>query len=125
MPGDGGNGNFRSPRRPHWPGFGGLGGTARPERKGFDEKTLRWLAEETGGRVDIIRDVEQYTPGEGASGRERLKHAVEAVALTLRHRYLVGYEPPGGKAGWRTIRIEVDRPDGATARARKSYYGES
>jgi hypothetical protein len=41
--------------------------------------------------------------------------------MTLRHRYLLGYEPPPGKGGWRAIRVEVDRP-AATARARKGYY---
>ena len=35
---------------------------------------------------------------------------------------LVGvYEPPEGKAAWRTIRVDVDRPS-ATARTRKGYY---
>ena len=41
--------------------------------------------------------------------------------MTLRHRYLLGYEPPEGKRGWRTIRVDVDRPT-PTARARKGYY---
>ena len=94
-----------------------------PERKGFDEKALRELAEETGGRAEIIRDIEHYAPGE-PSGGERLKRAIEAIALTLRHRYLVGYEPPEGKAGFRKIRVEVDRPKGAKARSRKGYYSE-
>jgi len=41
--------------------------------------------------------------------------------MTLRHRYLVGYEPPDGKHGWRAIRVDVDRP-ATTARTRKGYY---
>ena len=40
-----------------------------------------------------------------------------------RARYLVGYEPPTGKRGWRKIKVDVDRP-AVTARARKGYYGE-
>jgi hypothetical protein len=41
--------------------------------------------------------------------------------MTLRHRYLLGYEPPEAGRGWRTIRVDVDR-NAATARARKGYY---
>ena len=51
----------------------------------------------------------------------RLKDAVESIAMTLRYRYLLGYEPSRGGRGWRTIRIEVQRP-AAQARARKGYY---
>ena len=51
-----------------------------------------------------------------------LRAAVESIATTLRHRYLLGYEPPEGKKNWRTIRVEVTRAE-ATARARKGYYG--
>ncbi len=54
-------------------------------------------------------------------GNDRLKQAVESIAMTLRHRYLLGYEPPEGKRGWREIRVEVDRP-AMTAHARKGYY---
>jgi hypothetical protein len=53
-----------------------------------------------------------------------LKDAVESIAITLRHRYLVGYEPQGGgKTGWRKIKVEVDRPS-VTVQARKGYYAE-
>ncbi len=41
--------------------------------------------------------------------------------MTLRHRYLLGYDPPTSKREWRTIHVDVDRAD-ATARARKGYY---
>jgi len=48
---------------------------------------------------------------------------VETIAMTLRHRYLVGYDPATGKRGWRKIKVDVDRPQ-VTARARKGYYSE-
>jgi hypothetical protein len=50
---------------------------------------------------------------------------VESIAMTLRHRYLVGYEPQAQppKAGWRKIKVEVDRPS-VTVQARKGYYTE-
>jgi hypothetical protein len=54
---------------------------------------------------------------------DRLKDAVETIAMTLRHRYLVGYDPAVGKKGWRKIKVDVVRP-AVTARARKGYYAE-
>ena len=41
--------------------------------------------------------------------------------MTLRHRYLLGYEPDQAAKGWRTIKVEVDRP-ASEARTRKGYY---
>ncbi len=93
-------------------------------REGFDAKPLLELAEETGGHAEILKGLEHYTPDSDTPGGERLKAAVESIAITLRHRYLVGYEPPDGKAGWRLLKVEVDRA-GTTARARKSYYSGS
>jgi VWFA-related protein len=112
-------------------GFGGRGGSGgggrgvsrgmRPE--GFDARPLTELADETGGQAVIIKEMElaHYTPGSDAPGSTRLKEAVESIAMTLRHRYLLGYEPPDGKAGWRTIKVDVDRPATST-RSRKGYY---
>jgi VWFA-related protein len=91
-------------------------------RAGFDATPLNELADDTGGRAEIVKGLEHYTPGsDDPPGSGPLKAAVESIAMTLRHRYLLGYEPPGGKPEWRTIRVDVDRPD-ATARARKGYY---
>ncbi|HXB54145.1 MAG TPA: VWA domain-containing protein [Vicinamibacteria bacterium] len=107
-----------------WPGGSGRSGgrgRARKPREGFDAKPLVALADETGGRAEILKGAEHYTPDSDTPGAGRLKGAVEAIAITLRHRYLLGYEPPEGKSGWRTIRVEVDR-QAATARARKGYY---
>jgi VWFA-related protein len=113
--GGGGGGGFGGPGG----GRGGPGGG----RKSFDGKPLIELADDTGGRAEILKGLEHYTPGsDELPGGEMLRAAVESIATTLRHRYLLGYEPPEGKKNWRTIRVEVARPE-ATARARKGYYG--
>jgi len=107
-----------------WPGGGGRGGGQggpRRPREGFDARPLVALADETGGRAEILKGAEHYTPESDLPGTGRLKGAVETIAITLRHRYLLGYEPPEGKSGWRTIRVEVDG-HAAVARARKGYY---
>ena len=89
----------------------------------LDGKPLIELADDTGGRAEILKGLEHYTPGgDELPGGEVLRTAVESIAATLRHRYLLGYEPPEGKRNWRTIRVDVARPD-ASARARKGYYG--
>jgi VWFA-related protein len=124
MPGGGGRGG--------WPGGGGRGGGpgggggghygSGMSRKGFDERPLMELADDTGGRAEIVKGPQHYTPDDGGSlENDRLKQAVESIAMTLRHRYLLGYEPPEGKRGWHDIRVEVDKPD-ATPHARKGYY---
>jgi len=120
MPG-GGHGGMRGGGPPPG-GFGGRGGPGG-NRKGFDGKPLIELADETGGRAEILKGLEHYTPGsDEPPGGDVLRAAVESIATTLRHRYLLGYEPPEGKRNWRTIRVEVTRADAST-RARKGYYG--
>jgi VWFA-related protein len=108
-----------------WPGGGGQGGGRGMGRGGFDAGPLLDLAEETGGRAEILDGLEHFSPDDDLPGSARLQRAVESIALTLRHRYLIGYEPPAsGKRGWRRIDVEVDRPS-ATARAKKGYYSGS
>jgi VWFA-related protein len=127
------------PRRPpigwpgNWPGGpgsgpgGGPGGfyppaSARlPTPAEFDARPLLDLAEDTGARAEIVKGAVHYAPGSDGPGSERLRAAVESIAMTLRHRYLLGYEPPEGRPGWRTIRVEVERGS-VNARARKGYY---
>jgi len=105
-----------------WPGgSGGGGGVPISRVDGFDAGPLRDLADDTGARAEIVKGSEHYSPGQEWPGSDRLKAAVETIALTLRYRYLLGYEPPEGKPGWRTIRVEVDRP-AAHPRTRKGYY---
>jgi VWFA-related protein len=115
-PDDGGRGS--------WPGSGGgQGGSGFGiGRSGFDSGPLLDLAEETGARAEILNGLDHYAPDEETSSSGRLQRAVESIALTLRHRYLIGYEPPPqGRRGWRKIEVEVDLPS-ATARAKKGYY---
>jgi VWFA-related protein len=120
-----GGGGFGFPGGGGGHGGGGRGGPVMGGRPGtFDVKPLQLLADDTGGRVEIITGLQHYTPGEELPGGDRLRKAVESIALTLRHRYLVGYEPPEGKPGFRTIHIEVDKPQDATTRARRGYYAE-
>jgi VWFA-related protein len=119
-PGGGGGG------RGGWPGgVGGGGGwprgpagSSRSSKSDFDASALLALAEETGARAEILKGLE-----EDLGNVDRLKNAVESIAMTLRHRYLVGYDPATGKRGWRKIKVDVDRP-AVTARARKGYYSE-
>jgi VWFA-related protein len=110
-----------------WPGGpggvgGGGGGRGGPQvvmsEPDFDGRLLRDLADETGARAEILTGL-QNDHGKV----DRLKDAVESIAMTLRHRYLVGYEPAGGKKGWRKIKVGVDRPS-ARVQARKGYYTE-
>jgi VWFA-related protein len=140
-PGGGGGGRGRPPGGPPgwpgggrggtpdnggqgWPGGGGgYGGGRGFGRSGFDAGPLLDLAEETGGRAEIIDGLDHYSPDDTLTlGSAKLQQAVESIALTLRHRYLIGYEPPAqGKKGWRKIDVEVDLTN-ATARAKKGYY---
>jgi VWFA-related protein len=116
-PGGGGGG---------WPGGGGGGGgwpggrrfPTGPGEADFDARPLMDLAEDTGGRAAILKGLDH-----DRGKIDRLQEAVESIAITLRHRYLVGYEPPATKPGWRKIKVEVDRSS-VTVQARKGYYTE-
>ena len=96
----------------------GAGPASRSGEADFDARSLLDLADDTGGRAEILEGLDNDL------GRvDRLQQAVESSAVTLRHRYLVGYEPEVGKRGWRKIRVEVDRPS-TKVQARKGYYAE-
>jgi VWFA-related protein len=107
-----------------WPGGGGgwprgpAPGQSGPGAADFDASVLLDLAEETGARAEVLKGLER-----DRGNVDRLKDAVETIAMTLRHRYLVGYDPASGKKGWRKIKVEVVRPS-VSARARKGYYAE-
>lgn len=108
FPGGGGGGRGGFPG-----GGGGMGG----RDQSFDARPLLDLAEDTGGRAEILKISNYRTKTEG------LKAAVETIAVTLRHRYLVGYDPEPGKKGWRKISVDVDKPS-VKVQARKGYYTE-
>jgi uncharacterized membrane protein YgcG len=118
--GGGGRGGFPGGPGGYGPGGGHRGGGAQG-RRGFDDKPLIELADDTGGRAEIVKGLQHYSPGDTLPGGDRLKQAVESIAMTLRHRYLIGYDPPDAKRGWHEIRVEVDKPD-TTPHARKGYY---
>lgn len=126
-PPGGGFGGFPGRRGPGgFPGGGRPRGNPASKRQaGFDGKPLTELAADTGGTAEVIKGLEHYMPGEETPVNGRLKTAVETIATTLRHRYLVGYEPADGSGGWRTIHVDVDRPTDAVPRARKGYYAGS
>ncbi len=103
-----------------WPGGGGRRGpTGSAGEADFDARPLLDLAEDTGGRATILKGIER----DRGARTDRLQEAVESIAMTLRHRYLVGYEPSSGKPGWRKIKVEVDRSP-VSVQARKGYYAE-
>jgi VWFA-related protein len=111
------------PRPPHPPRLMTSAAASAPGNR-FDTAPLEELAEETGGRVLVVSRVGRSTLVPGTAGNHSLRKAVESIALVLRHRYLLGYEPPEGRRGWREIEVQVDRP-GTTAHARKGYYAGS
>jgi len=123
--GGGGRGPGRGGFPGRFPGGGGggfpggyPGGGMRGGDRDFDSRPLLDLAEDTGGRAEILKGLENDHGKE-----DRLKEAVESIAITLRHRYLVGYEPEAGKKGWRKIDVDVDKPS-VKVQARKGYYTE-
>ena len=94
-PGGGGGGSG-------WPGGGGgwprgpMPGASGPGGADFDASALLDLAEETGARAEVLKGLDR-----DRGNVDRLKDAVESIAMTLRHRYLVGYDPATSKRGWR------------------------
>jgi VWFA-related protein len=128
-PGGGGGGRGGWPGggggRGGWPGGGpggGGGGRGLPPIRGgepeFDGRALQELADDTGGRAEILKGLQR-----DRGPVDRLKEAVESIAVTLRHRYLVGYEPEVAKRGWHKIKVDVERPS-VKVQARKGYYTE-
>jgi Ca-activated chloride channel family protein len=66
------------------------------------------LATVTGGAAFHVRRPEQL-PG-----------IFSRIGHELRTQYLIGYAPPAGRPGWRTIEVRVKRPD-VIVRARSGY----
>src|SRR5262249_60758092 len=98
---------------------GGGGGRGGPWGRGmhaaFDAHPLEEMADETGGRAEILKGAEHYSPDSATPGGGKLKAAAETIAMILRHRYLLGYQPPEGKRGCRAGRCGVARPPPALA----------
>ena len=67
------------------------------------------MATVTGGRSFQVANV------------SALPAALSSIAGELRFQYLLGYAPPaGGRPGWRSIQVRVNRPD-VRVRAREGY----
>jgi VWFA-related protein len=105
------------PYRSRYPGQGWPTG-----ERDLDARPLLDLADETGGRAEILKGLDQRKAGK----TNRLREAAESIALSLRYRYLLAYEPAeaSDRGGWRKIKVEVGRPS-AVVRARKGYYAAS
>jgi hypothetical protein len=87
------------------------------DRLRYDEaqalaRLLQESAETSGGRF-----VE-------ASDPERADATLRELLETIRHQYVLAYMPhPGGKTGWRTLRLAVPRDDLAVEAPRAVYMG--
>jgi VWFA-related protein len=82
---------------------------AYPDRA--SRRVLEGLAAETGGEAFFL------------AGLDQLDAAYAEILEQLRSRYLIAYQPPGGKADsqYRGVRVEVD-VKGAEVRTRQGYY---
>jgi Ca-activated chloride channel homolog len=81
------------------------------EKRGTDLEILRYVSNETGGRIFSVQDPEE------------LKDAVIVVDEELRHQYLIGYYPPWTRPDGRfhTLRV-VTENKGHHVRTRTGYY---
>lgn len=76
-----------------------------------DTQTLQTLSNETGARTFIVREV-----GDGAL----LRQDCAAISRELRQQYTVGFVAPDpGRAGYRSLRVDVPTHPGADVRVRK------
>ena len=102
-----GDGGWRFPFA--LPQFGGLGRSTGSDER-VNAPALRELTDETGGRTEIIRKIDDLP---GATGR---------IADELSQQYSLGYIAPGPTDGrWHAIRVELAGRT-ATVRARAGYF---
>ena len=84
--------------------------------KGFNEAdfVMRTLSQETGGRVFFVEQLPQ------------LPAVYQAIADELVSQYTLGYTPKNPKrdGAWRTVVVQVDRPD-TTVRTKRGYFAPS
>ena len=100
FPGGGGGGY-----PPSYPG--GSGPYSAGDR--LNVVALREMTDDSGGRVEIVRDPRDLDP------------ATASIADELSKQYYIGYPSPGHKDGrWHTIRVEL-RDQNYLVRARKGY----
>ncbi len=103
---------------PGIPGGGGRGPTFPPTRGGggvftderVNQRALRELTDDSGGRTEIVRSTRDLDP------------ATASVADELSKQYYLGYPASSEKDGrWHTIRVEVKGGDRYVVRARRGY----
>jgi len=88
-------------------GGGGTWGAANDDR--VNVVALRDMTDDSGGRTEIIRDVQDLNP------------ATASIANELNQQYYLGYAAAGKKDGrWHNIRVEV-RKGAYRVRARRGY----
>ncbi|MEE2637868.1 MAG: VWA domain-containing protein [Acidobacteriota bacterium] len=85
----------------------------RPQQFGQEERVnvgaLRDLTDDSGGRTEIIRSIDDLDP------------ATEGIARELSQQYFLGYPAQHANDGeWHSIRVEVSNPD-YRVRARRGY----
>ena len=84
-------------------------GMVRAARADALVRVLRELAESTGGR---------FWPAESP---EKLGPAFAGIAEAMRRRYLLRFDPEGGKPGWHRLEVRLKNAPGAV-QARPSYW---
>jgi VWFA-related protein len=75
-------------------------------------RALRNLAEATGGRFW------------GAASDDDLRVAFADIAASMRRRYLLRFEPAGGKSGWHRLEVRLKGAKGEV-QARPGYWAEA
>jgi VWFA-related protein len=102
-----GDGGWRFPFA--LPQFGGFGRSSSSDER-VNAPALRELTDDTGGRTEIIRKIDDL-PG-----------ATSRIADELSQQYSLGYIAPGPSDGrWHAIRVELAGRT-ATVRARAGYF---
>jgi Ca-activated chloride channel family protein len=76
-----------------------------------EDKDLRQLAEETGGRAFFTEDLAE------------LGRSLDGIARELRSQYLIAYEPANGNydGKYRQIEVKLPKRKDLKARTRKGY----
>ncbi|MET0553802.1 MAG: VWA domain-containing protein [Vicinamibacteria bacterium] len=91
--------------------------------------TVPSMVQRTGQHVEarhvrIVRELAESTGGRfwRADSVDRVREAFAAVAESMRHRYVLRFEPPAGaKPGWRRLEVRLKKASG-DLQARRGYW---
>jgi VWFA-related protein len=109
VPGGGGGGGRTGGYPPSYPPSYPGGGSNPGVNDRLNVVALREMTDDSGGRVEVVRDARDLDP------------ATASIADELSKQYYIGYPSPGLKDGrWHTIRVEL-RDRNLLVRARKGY----